>query len=99
METYLLAALIVVAVVTLALTAGRTGALRAERHVGAWAWIAYLFLGFGMMFGAASVSHPVLSTFMWTKLTVFILTGAWLAQGRLRRREPLLPGARRASMR
>lgn len=99
MGTYVFAAVIVVAVVALALTAGRTGAMRAERYVGAWAWIVYLFLGFGMMFGAASVSHPVLSTFMWTKLTVFILTGAWLAQGRLRRREPLLPGSRNASIR
>ncbi|MGH2631872.1 MAG: hypothetical protein ACRDG3_00555 [Tepidiformaceae bacterium] len=90
------AAGIVIAIVVLTLTAGRHGALRAERHVGAWAWIVYLTLGLGMMFGAMSISQPLLSVFMWTKLTAFILTGVWLAGGRVRRREPLLPGSRAA---
>lgn len=93
----LAAAAIVLAVVTLTLTAGRHGALRAERHVGAWAWIVYLTLGLGMMFGAMSISQPLLSVFMWTKLTAFILTGIWLARGRLQRREPLFPGMRTAA--
>lgn len=91
--TLLLIVAVTATVAALALTGGRMAALRAERHVGAWAWIVYLTLGFGMMFGAMSVTHPVLSAFMWTKLTAFILTGAWLASGRLRRRERLFPGA------
>jgi hypothetical protein len=90
--TLLLTISVAATVAVLALTGGRMAAQRAERHVGAWAWIVYLTLGFGMMFGAMSVSHPVLSAFMWTKLTAFILTGVWLANGRLRRRERLFPG-------
>jgi len=87
---------IVLTIVVLTLTAGRHGARRAEQHVGAWAWIVYLALGLGMMFGAMSISEPLLSVFMWTKLSAFILTGVWLANGRLRRREPLFPGGRAA---
>ena len=83
---------IVLTIVVLTLTAGRHGARRAEQHVGAWAWIVYLALGLGMMFGAMSISEPLLSVFMWTKLSAFILTGGWLANGRLHRREPLFPG-------
>ena len=90
-ETALLAVVVAASVAILALTGGRIAALRAEHHVGAWAWIVYLTLGFGMIFGALSISHPVLSAFMWTKLTAFILTGTWLAGNRLRRREPLFP--------
>lgn len=96
MVTMLAAIAIAVAVVTLAATVGRHGALRAERHIGAWAWMVYVFLGFGMMFGAMSIDHTLLSTFMWTKLSAFILTGLWLVQGRARRREPLLPGMRQS---
>ena len=92
----LAAAAIVLAIVVLTLTAGRHGAIRAERRVGAWAWLVYITLGVGMMFGAMSISQPLLSVFMWTKLTAFILTGAWLAGGRLRRREPLFPGGQAA---
>ncbi len=93
--TVALVLLIAVAVATLTATLGRTAALRAERAAGAWAWIIYLGLGLGMIFGAMSISHPLLSAFMWTKLTAFILTGAWLATSRVRRREALFPGLRR----
>jgi hypothetical protein len=58
----------------------------------AWAWMIYLLLGVGMIFGATSVEQPLLSAFMWTKLTAFIVTGGWLFSGRLRRREALFPG-------
>jgi len=92
----LTAVAIVLTVVVLTLTAGRHGARRAEQRVGAWAWIVYLALGLGMMFGAMSISEPLLSVFMWTKLSAFILTGVWLANGRLRRREPLFPRGRAA---
>lgn len=90
----ILCAVIVVAVGVLGLTIGRRGARRAERHVGAWAWIAYVALGLGMIFGATSVQHVLLSAFMWTKLTVFLATGLWLVGGRIRRGESVLPGRR-----
>jgi hypothetical protein len=93
--TLLLALLIVTAVISLAGTAGVHAARRAEAHIGAWAWMLYLFLGIGMIFGARTIDHTLLSTFMWTKLTVFILTGCWLLAGRVRRREALFPMAAR----
>jgi len=92
--TVLLSASIVVALLAFGVTLGRHGARRAERHIGAWAWIVYVGLGTGMMFGAMTVEQVLLSTFMWTKLTVFIATGLWLVSGRIRRREPVLPGLR-----
>ncbi len=94
MDTLVFGALIVAAVATLALTIGRHSARRAERHVGAWAWITYVALGAGMMFGAMSIEHALLSTFMWTKLSAFIFTGLYLACGRVQRGERLLPGRR-----
>jgi len=94
METLIFGALIVAAVATLTLTIGRHSARRAERHIGAWAWMTYVFLGAGMMFGAMSIEHALLSTFMWTKLSAFIFTGLCLARGRLQRGERLLPGRR-----
>jgi len=92
-----IAGMVVAGVALLALTYGRVAARRAERYVGAWAWLVYAGLGAGMVFGALSMQHPVLSAFMWTKLSAFILTGVWLAQGRVRRHEPLFPGTRGAS--
>jgi multisubunit Na+/H+ antiporter MnhB subunit len=97
MPTLALAVIVISGVVLLALTYGRVAARRAERHVGAWAWLVYAGLGAGMVFGAMSIQQPVLSAFMWTKLSAFILTGLWLAQGRVRRHEPLFPGVRGAS--
>lgn len=92
--TFVLSASIVVALVAFGVTLGARGARRAERHAGAWAWIAYVVLGAGMVFGAMSVQQVLLSTFMWTKLTVLIATGLWLVSGRIRRGERLLPGLR-----
>ena len=97
MTTSVVAGIVIVAVALLALTYGRMAAQRAERYVGAWAWLVYGGLGAGMIFGAMSIQHPILSAFMWTKLSAFMLTGLWLAQGRVRRHEPLFPGARGAS--
>lgn len=97
MTTLVVAGIVVVLVALFALTYGRRAARRAEGYVGAWAWLVYGGLGAGMIFGAMSIQQPVLSAFMWTKLSAFILTGAWLAQGRVRRRERLFPGARGAS--
>lgn len=91
METVLLAILIIATIVALTLTIGRRSARRAERHIGAWAWITYVGLGAGMMFGAMSMEHALLSTFMWTKLTAFIFTGLYLVRGRMQRGERLLP--------
>lgn len=88
---------IVVTVLALGLTYGRRGALRAERHAGAWAWIAYAGLGSGMVFGALSVDYPMLVAFMWTKIAVLVATGAWLVGRRIRRRERLFPGRKLAS--
>ncbi|HKS92059.1 MAG TPA: hypothetical protein VJQ83_09045 [Tepidiformaceae bacterium] len=90
--TLFLALLIAGAVITLAVVVGFSAARRAENHIGAWAWLIYGFLGIGMIFGATSVSNPLLSTFMWTKLTVFLVTAAWLFAGRLRRGDSPLPG-------
>lgn len=94
METLIFATLIVAAVTTLSLTIGRHSARRAERHIGAWAWITYVFLGAGMVFGAMSIEQALLSTFMWTKISAFIFTGLYLARGRIQRGERLLPGRR-----
>ena len=96
--TLLFALLIASAVAALAITVGPAAARRAERATGAWAWIIYVTLGFGMMFGAMSITHPLLSAFMWTKLTAFILTGTWLLTRRIRRGERLLPGSRRVTV-
>jgi len=90
--TLILALAIVCCLLVFGVTFGRHGARRAEQHVGAWAWITYVGLGAGMMFGAMSVQQVLLSTFMWTKLTIFIATGLWLVSGRIRRRERVLPG-------
>lgn len=90
--TILLALLIALAVITLAVAFGFRAARRAESHIGAWAWLTYGFLGVGMIFGATSVADPLLSTFMWTKLIVFITTAAWLLAGRIRRGDAPLPG-------
>jgi hypothetical protein len=95
--TLLLVILIAAAVAGLALSVGPTAARRAEKATGAWAWIIYLGLGLGMIFGAMSISYPLLSAFMWTKLTAFILTGTWLLSGRIRRHEPLFPDLRRVA--
>lgn len=89
--TLILALLIVCAVLALAGTVGVRAARRAEMHAGAWAWMVYLFLGIGMIFGARTIDQVFLSAFMWTKLSVFIATGCWLLLRRLRRRESLLP--------
>ena len=97
MTTSVVAGIVIVTVVLFALTYGRRAARRAEGYVGAWAWLVYGGLGGGMIFGAMSIQHPILSAFMWTKLSAFILTGLWLAQGRVRRHERLFPGARGAS--
>lgn len=97
MTTIIAAGIVIVVVALFALTYGRVAARRAERYVGAWAWLVYGGLGAGMIFGAMSIQHPLLSAFMWTKLSAFILTGAWLAQGRVRRHERLFPGAGGAS--
>lgn len=97
MTTSVVAGIVIVAVAVLALTYGRMAARRAEGYIGAWAWLVYGGLGAGMIFGAMSITQPVLSAFMWTKLSAFILTGLWLAQGRVRRHERLFPGARGAS--
>ena len=92
MVTIVLAAAIVFAVLCLGWTVGRHGALRADRIAGPWAWIAYTGLGAGMSFGAMStIDVPLLSTFMWTKVCVFIATGLWLASRRGARGERLLP--------
>lgn len=88
---FLLTAAIVLAVLAIGVTAGRHAAVRAERHTGAWAWMAYVFLGGGMVFGAMSMDHTLLAAFMWAKLTVFVGTGLWLVQGRWRRGESVLP--------
>ncbi len=90
--TLFLALLIAIAVLTLAVGVGFRAARRAEAYIGAWAWLVYAFLGAGMIFGATSVTNPLLSTFMWTKLTVFLVTATWLLAGRLRRGDAALPG-------
>lgn len=90
--TILLALLIALAVLVLAVAFGFRAAKRAESHIGAWAWLVYGFLGIGMIFGATSVADPLLSTFMWTKLIVFITTAGWLLVGRIRRGDAPLPG-------
>lgn len=90
--TLILALLIAAAVLTLAVAVGFRAARRAETRIGAWAWLVYGFLGVGMIFGATSVSNPLLSTFMWTKLTVFLVTAVWLLAGRMRRGDAPLPG-------
>ena len=96
--TLVLALFIATAVAAFAVTFGPAAARRAERAAGAWAWIIYLALGLGMIFGAVSISHPLLSTFLWTKLTAFILTGAWLASRRIRTGQPLFPAIGRATI-
>jgi hypothetical protein len=92
--TLIIAAVIVCSLLLFGATFGLRGARRAEKHIGAWAWVLYVGLGTGMMFGAMSVQQVLISTFMWTKLTVLIATGLWLVSGRIRRRERVLPGLR-----
>lgn len=82
----LLCGVIVAAVLALGWTVGRHGALRAERVLGGWAWPIYAGLGSGMIFGAVATSHLYLSAFMWTKVSVFLATGLWLASRWLRTR-------------
>jgi len=90
--TLFLALFIATAVLAFAAGLGFRTARRAEAHIGAWAWLVYGCLGVGMIFGATSVTNPLISTFMWTKLGVFLVTAAWLLAGRLRRGEAALPG-------